>query len=112
MIQQDPAIQRFIRWVQEQQAIRAMLLTGSRASPNGSPDAWSDYDLLLVVEKVHPFFADRTWLQGFGQVLVAYYEVAGLNGKRGNTYHGQWQSGVTARVFGQHGGDSRGVRNG
>jgi len=74
MIQADPAIQRFVRWGQEQQAVRAMLLTGSRANPHAVADAWSDYDLVLVVEEIHPFFVDRTWLQDFGRVIVAYWD--------------------------------------
>jgi aminoglycoside 6-adenylyltransferase len=74
MIQNDPNIQRFIRWGQEHVAVRAMLLTGSRANPNAAVDAWSDYDLLLVVEDVHPFYADRAWLGGFGRVIVAYWD--------------------------------------
>ena len=74
MIQGDPVIQRFIRWGQEQKAVRAMLLTGSRASPNASADGWSDYDLVLVVEDIRPFFVDRTWLQDSGQVVVAYWD--------------------------------------
>jgi aminoglycoside 6-adenylyltransferase len=74
MIQEDPIIQRLIRWGQEHKAIRAMLLTGSRVNPNASADAWSDYDVILVVEDVHPFFVDRAWLQDFGQVLVAYWD--------------------------------------
>jgi aminoglycoside 6-adenylyltransferase len=74
MIQEDLNIQRFVRWAQEQQAVRAMLLTGSRANPNASADAWSDYDLVLVVRDVHPFFVDRAWLQGFGRVIVAYWD--------------------------------------
>ena len=74
MIQEDPVIQRFIRWGQEHRAIRAMLLTGSRANPNASADAWSDYDVVLVVEDIHPFFVDRAWLQDFGRVIVAYWD--------------------------------------
>ena len=74
MIQGDPIIQRFIRWGREHQAVRAMFLTGSRANPNASADAWSDYDVLLVVEDVHPFSVDRAWLQDFGRVLVAYWD--------------------------------------
>ena len=74
MFHKDPVIRRLARWGQEQKAIRAMLLTGSRANPNASVDAWSDYDVVLVVEDIHPFFADRAWLQDFGQVLVAYWD--------------------------------------
>jgi len=74
MIQQDPVIRRLVRWGQEQEAIRAMLLTSSRANPNAPVDVLSDYDVLLVVEEIHPFFEDRTWLQDFGQVLVVYWD--------------------------------------
>jgi aminoglycoside 6-adenylyltransferase len=74
VIQEDPIVQRFVRWALEQQAVRAMLLTGSRANPHAAVDAWSDYDLLLVVQDVHPFFVDRTWLEGFGRVIVAYWD--------------------------------------
>jgi aminoglycoside 6-adenylyltransferase len=72
--QSDPAIRRFIRWGWERQTVHAMLLTGSRANPNASVDAWSDYDLLLVVEDIHPFFVDRAWLEDFGRVIVAYWD--------------------------------------
>ena len=74
MMGTDPAIQRFIRWGQERQAMRAMLLTGSRANPHAVVDAWSDYDLVLVVKEVRPFFEDRAWLQDFGRVVVAYWD--------------------------------------
>jgi aminoglycoside 6-adenylyltransferase len=51
-----------------------MLLTGSRVNPHASPDAWSDYDLVLVVAEIQPFFVDRTWLEDFGRVIVAYWD--------------------------------------
>jgi aminoglycoside 6-adenylyltransferase len=74
MIQEDPAVQDFVRWGQEHEAVRAMLLTGSRANPSAAVDAWSDYDLLLVVKDIHPFTVDRSWLEGFGHVVVAYWD--------------------------------------
>ena len=74
MIRKDPVIQRLVRWGQEREAVRAMLLTSSRANPSAPVDALSDYDVLLVVEDIHPFFEDRAWLQDFGQVLVVYWD--------------------------------------
>jgi aminoglycoside 6-adenylyltransferase len=74
MSQDDPTIQRFIHWAHGQDTVRAMLLTGSRANPHAAVDQWSDYDLLLVVEDIHPFAVDRGWLEGFGHVLVAYWD--------------------------------------
>ncbi len=37
-------------------------------------DAWSDYDVVLVVRDIHPFHVDRSWLSDFGDVLVAYWD--------------------------------------
>jgi hypothetical protein len=37
-------------------------------------DVLSDYDAVLVVEDVRPFFEDRSWLYDFGEVLVAYWD--------------------------------------
>ena len=52
--------------------VRAMLLTSSRADPKAHLDLFSDYDVILVVTDIHPFFEDRTWLQDFGQVLGGF----------------------------------------
>jgi aminoglycoside 6-adenylyltransferase len=49
-----------------------MLLTSTRANPTAEMDVFSDYDVVLVVQDIHPFFEDRTWLQKFGRVLVVY----------------------------------------
>ena len=49
-----------------------MLLTSSRAIPNAPADIFSDYDVILAVRDVHPFYEDRSWLETFGRVLVLY----------------------------------------
>lgn len=67
-------IRRLLRWAEQQDRVRAMLLTSSRAKPNAPVDAFSDYDVVLVVQDIHPFFDDRTWLQDFGEVLVVYWD--------------------------------------
>jgi aminoglycoside 6-adenylyltransferase len=74
VIEDAPIVQDFVRWGEEHDPVRSMLLTGSRANPNAAVDAWSDYDLLLVVEDIRPFAVDRGWLEGFGHVLVAYWD--------------------------------------
>jgi len=51
-----------------------MLLTSTRANPSAPVDALSDYDVVLVVEDIHPLFTDRSWLEDFGEVLVAYWD--------------------------------------
>ena len=65
---------RLIRWADGKASIRAVLLTSTRANPQAPVDALSDYDVVLVVEDIRPFFEDRSWLADFGDVLVAYWD--------------------------------------
>ena len=65
-------IQRLIQWAEQRESIRAMLLTSTRAIPTASVDVFSDYDVVLVVKNIRPFFEDRSWLADFGEVLVVY----------------------------------------
>jgi len=51
-----------------------MLLTSTRAVPNATVDFLSDYDVILIVEDIHPFFEERSWLEDFGDVLVVYWD--------------------------------------
>ncbi len=70
--QEDEVIHRLIGWAANQVLVRAMLLTSTRAVSNAPRDILSDYDVVLVAPDIHPFYADRRWLEDFGQVLVAY----------------------------------------
>jgi len=68
----DDVIRQLIYWAERQDSVRAALLTGSRTNPTASIDRFSDYDVVLLVEDIHPYFENRTWLQNFGSVLVVY----------------------------------------
>lgn len=71
---QDEILAHLIQWANQQETIRAMLMTSTRAIPGATVDQLSDYDIILVTTDVHPFHADRRWLQAFGEVLVAYWD--------------------------------------
>jgi aminoglycoside 6-adenylyltransferase len=70
----EQVIEKLIQWAEARTSVRAMLLTSTRAIPNGSVDLLSDYDIVLVVEDIHPFFEERSWLEDFGEVLVVYWD--------------------------------------
>jgi len=61
-------------WAAAQPAIRAALLTSTRAVPNAAVDQLSDYDVILVVDEVAPWATNRQWLSAFGEVLVVYWD--------------------------------------
>ena len=70
----DKVIGNLARWARERDLVRAMLLTSTRAVPGATVDAWSDYDVILVVRDIDPFVADRSWIETFGRVLVAWWD--------------------------------------
>lgn len=67
-------INGLIQWAEQQDSIRAMLLTSTRAVPGATVDFLSDYDVILIVEDIHAFYEDRSWLEDFGEVLVVYWD--------------------------------------
>ena len=72
--QQEDVFNKLIQWAEQRNAIRALLLTSTRAVPGASVDLLSDYDVILIVEDIHPFYEDRSWLGDFGEVLVVYWD--------------------------------------
>jgi len=68
----DEVLEQLVEWLDQQQLIRAAILTSSRAIPNASLDLFSDYDVILVSRSIEPYYADRTWLEAFGPVLALY----------------------------------------
>lgn len=70
----DDVVRRLVGWADRQAAVRAMLLTSTRAIPHAAVDAFSDYDVILVMRDIQPYVANRDWLDDFGEVLVAYWD--------------------------------------
>jgi aminoglycoside 6-adenylyltransferase len=70
----DEVIDKLVQWADARESIRAILLTSTRAVPNAPVDIFSDYDVILVVEDIHPFFEERSWLEDFGEVIVVYWD--------------------------------------
>lgn len=63
-----------IDWGQRRAAVRAMLLTSTRAVPHAAVDVFSDYDVILILDNIRPFVEDRSWADDFGEVLVAFWD--------------------------------------
>ena len=69
---QRKIIEQLICWGEGEPLLRAAILTSSRAIPRAHTDAFSDYDVILILTNIQPFFADRSWLEAFGSVLALY----------------------------------------
>ncbi len=92
--QEKQMIDKLINWGERQSAVRAMLLTSSRVNPNAPIDVLSDYDVILVVKDIRPFFGDRAWLEDFGKVLVVYRDpIKRVHGGKKFAYITQYEDG-------------------
>lgn len=69
---EDPNLQRIIAWASGRPDVRAAILTSSRCNPFAPVDRLSDYDVIFVVENIHPYHQDETWMGHFGRVLVLW----------------------------------------
>ncbi len=67
---EDEAIRRIVRWAEAREAVRAVILTSTRAREGASVDAWSDYDVILYATDPAPFLGDGAWTAELGPVLV------------------------------------------
>jgi aminoglycoside 6-adenylyltransferase len=65
-------VKRMMGWAKENENVRIVMLTSSRANPNAEVDALSDYDIELYVKQLEPFLESDEWLEGFGAVLVRW----------------------------------------
>lgn len=71
---------RLAAWGEGEPAIRALILTSSRARPGAPVDVFSDYDVIVAVTDAVAFHSDDTWLSAFGQPLVRWGDEGELYG--------------------------------
>ena len=69
---EEEMLARFVDWGESRSDVHAILLTSSRTVPGAPLDVFSDYDIIVVVDDIYPYFSSREWLEAFGHVLVLY----------------------------------------
>lgn len=70
----DDVLAALEAWARANEAIRCVLLVGSRADPVREVDAFSDYDLVLYVTDVEAFTRPDDWVEWRGPVFLRYRE--------------------------------------
>lgn len=68
----DPIEQKLVDWANSRPDVHALVLTSTRAVPGAALDCLSDYDVIVAVDDITPYFESRAWLEAFGHVLVLY----------------------------------------
>ncbi len=72
-------IDRFIRWAQTEDNIRAAVVIGSRARVDHPADEWSDLDLIILADDPEPYWAttDRIRVSEPGTRFLVSYRLDG-----------------------------------
>jgi len=92
---EDTVIQQLVQWGKRQPLVCAVILASSRAIPHAYTDLFSDYDVILVLHEIKPFYNDRSWLETFGSVLALYRDPLSLDrGFERAAYVTQYESGL------------------
>ncbi|MFC1954790.1 aminoglycoside 6-adenylyltransferase [Chloroflexota bacterium] len=71
MQQENDVITKLQNWGRENDCVRAMILTSSRANPDSFTDKFFDYDITLYVSDIKSFMNDE-WLSIFGQPMIKW----------------------------------------
>ena len=77
-VAEQKILKSFETWATSRDDVRALLLTSTRAFAQADIDRFSDFDVILVVQDIRPYFGNRKWLLDFGSVLVSYRDPIGL----------------------------------
>src|SRR6185503_21085771 len=67
-------IQRFAKWAQTKQDIRAAFIIGSRSRADHPADAWSDLDIVIVVTDPQPYLSIASWVESIGKPWLTFIE--------------------------------------
>lgn len=59
-----------VEWAERNELIRAVILEGSRATPDTVLDHFSDYDVAFVVTDLTPFVQHEEWEAWFGEPVI------------------------------------------
>ena len=74
-------LSKLTAWAGRDDAIRALILTSSRARADPTVDALSDYDVIVAVPDIAEFLEGDEWVRGCGEPLARWgdrHEVLGL----------------------------------
>ena len=67
-----PFLDPILDWARRENAIRALVVTGSLARHDDSTDEYSDLDIQVVATDIKPYIEDDHWLDHLGKVWIRF----------------------------------------
>ncbi|MEJ2503738.1 MAG: aminoglycoside 6-adenylyltransferase [Gemmatimonadota bacterium] len=77
----EPVAAQVAEWAARERGVGAALLIGSRASPQGARDEYSDHDVVLFLEAGSRLAHRDEWIASFGKPLIVFREMAEHRGE-------------------------------
>lgn len=97
MIHEEPSIDpleaKISDWARGQLGVRSALVIGSRATPQGARDGYSDHDVVLFLEPGSRLAQRDDWLEAFGRPLIVLRETTEHRGETVPTRLVQYRGG-------------------
>lgn len=59
-----------VKTAQDDERVRAVIMSGSRANPDAERDIFQDFDIVYLVTDVASFKADPEWHKRFGEIMI------------------------------------------
>jgi aminoglycoside 6-adenylyltransferase len=69
MKKEEEMFGQLLDWAKNNEEIRTIILTSSRANPNAFKDMFTDYDFELFVKDLRSFLNSDNWLGNFGTII-------------------------------------------
>lgn len=76
----EQLIERFVKWAQNEQNIRAAIVIGSRARVDHPADEWSDLDIVIIATDPKRYWATANWIENIGNPWLTFVEQAAGGG--------------------------------
>ena len=67
-----PYFSKLVAWARGEEAIRALVVTGSLARADDSIDEYSDLDVQVITRDTQAYTADDSWLEALGEVWIRF----------------------------------------
>ena len=67
-----PKLKDVTRWARHDDAIRALVVTGSLSRDDGASDQFSDLDVQIITRDLELYTADDDWLDRLGEVWIRF----------------------------------------
>lgn len=77
---EEEVLERLVAWGRAEPSLRAVVLTSSRARPDGPVDALSDYDVILAITDADRYAREDSWVSAYGTPRVRWGDQDVLHG--------------------------------